>query len=81
MKNLQGVRTRRQLLRATAAGAASIPFFAVTRKSASAQNNNNQGNNNNNQGNNMFGTDTMGIGGNGEPLIRLSVLKSIFLAF
>jgi Hint domain len=52
MKNLQGVRTRRQLLRATAAGAASIPFFAVTRKSASAQNNNNQGNNNNNQGNN-----------------------------
>jgi hypothetical protein len=58
MKNLQGVRTRRQLLRATAAGAASIPFFAVTRKSASAQNNNNQGNNNNNQGNNNQGSNT-----------------------
>jgi hypothetical protein len=52
MKKLQRVRTRRQLLRATAVGAASIPFLALARKSASAQNNNNQGNNNNNQGNN-----------------------------
>jgi Hint domain len=50
MKKLQRVRTRRQLLRATAVGAASIPFLALARKSASAQNNNNQGNNN--QGNN-----------------------------
>ena len=37
MKNLQRVRTRRQLFRVTAVGAASIPFLALTRKSASAQ--------------------------------------------
>ena len=43
MKKLS-VRTRRQLLRATAVGAASIPFLALTIKSASAQNPNpNQG--------------------------------------
>jgi hypothetical protein len=54
MKKLQRVRTRRQLLRATAVSAASIPFLALARKAASAQinnggNNNNQGGNNNNQ--------------------------------
>jgi hypothetical protein len=55
MKTLQHVRTRRQLLRVTTVSAASIPFLALARKSALAQNNNNQGNNNqgnNNQGNN-----------------------------
>ena len=55
MKKLQRVRTRRQLLRVTAVGAASIPFLALARKSESAQNQggNNQGGNNqggNNQG-------------------------------
>ena len=47
MKKLQRVRTRRQLLRATAAGvlratavgAVSIPFLALARKSASAKDN------------------------------------------
>jgi hypothetical protein len=53
VKKLQRVRTRRQLLRATAVGAASTPFLAFARRSASAQsNNNNGGNNNNNGGNN-----------------------------
>src|SRR6516225_9393541 len=37
MKKLQHVRTRRQLFRVTAVGAASIPFLALTRNSASAQ--------------------------------------------
>ena len=37
MNKLQRVRTRRQLLRATAVGAASIPFLALAKKSASAQ--------------------------------------------
>jgi hypothetical protein len=37
MKNLQRVRTRRQLLRLTAAGTASFPFLALARKPASAQ--------------------------------------------
>jgi len=37
MKNLQRVRTRRQLLRVTAVGAASFPLLALARKSASAQ--------------------------------------------
>jgi Hint domain-containing protein len=60
MQKLQRVRTRRQLLRATAVSAASIPFLAVTRKSASAQNNNHQGNNNNNQGNNNQGNNNQG---------------------
>src|SRR5262249_15810515 len=46
MKKLQRVRTRRQLLRATAVGAASIPFLALARKSASAnQNGTNQNGN------------------------------------
>ena len=37
MKRLQHVRTRRQLFRTTAIGAASIPFLALARNSASAQ--------------------------------------------
>jgi hypothetical protein len=37
MKNLQRVRTRRQLLRVTAVGAASFPFLALGRRPASAQ--------------------------------------------
>jgi len=37
MKKLQRVRTRRQLLRATAVSAASIPFLALAKKAASAQ--------------------------------------------
>ena len=37
MKNLQHVRTRRQLLRVTTVSAASIPFLALAIKSASAQ--------------------------------------------
>src|SRR5262249_43638161 len=37
MKGLQHVRTRRQLFRITAVSAASIPFLALTIKSASAQ--------------------------------------------
>src|SRR6266576_1608460 len=41
MKNLQRVRTRRQLLRVTAVGAASFPFLALARKSASANTNGN----------------------------------------
>jgi Hint domain len=36
MKNLQRVRTRRQLLRVTAVGAASVPFLALFRNSALA---------------------------------------------
>jgi hypothetical protein len=57
MKNLQRVRTRRQLLRVTAVGAATIPLLALAKQSALAQNQggNNQGGNNqggNNQGNN-----------------------------
>jgi Hint domain len=37
MKSLQHIRTRRQLFRVTAVGAASIPFLALGRNSASAQ--------------------------------------------
>ena len=37
MKRLQHVRTRRQLFRITAVGTASIPFLALSRKSAIAQ--------------------------------------------
>ena len=37
MKKVQRVRTRRQLLRATAVSAASIPFLALFRKSALAR--------------------------------------------
>src|SRR5262245_6090320 len=36
MKNLQHIRTRRQLFRIMAASAASIPFLVLARKSASA---------------------------------------------
>jgi hypothetical protein len=36
VKNLQHIRTRRQLFRITAVGAASIPFLALSRNSASA---------------------------------------------
>jgi Hint domain len=45
MKKLQHIRTRRQLLRVTTVNAASIPFLALARRSASAQNQggNNQG--------------------------------------
>jgi hypothetical protein len=59
MKKLQRVRTRRQLLRATAVSAASIPFLALAKKSASAQNNNQGGNNQggNNQGGNSQGNN------------------------
>jgi hypothetical protein len=48
MKKLQRVRTRRQLLRATAVGTASIPFLALARKSASAYSN--DGGDNDNDG-------------------------------
>ena len=65
MKNLQRVRTRRQLLRATAVGAASIPFLALVRKSASAgQGGNGQGGNGqggNGQGGNGQGGDGRGF--------------------
>jgi hypothetical protein len=44
MKKLQRVRTRRQLLRVTAIGAASFPFLALARKSASAHPDDNPGN-------------------------------------
>src|SRR5262245_43567166 len=46
MKNLQRIRTRRQLFRITALTAASIPFLALARNSAYAGNNNNNNNNN-----------------------------------
>ena len=38
MKNLQRVRTRRQLLRVTAVGAATFPFLALAKRAESAQN-------------------------------------------
>src|SRR4051794_14159497 len=44
MKKLQRVRTRRQLLRATAVSAASIPFLALAQKAASAHPDDNPGN-------------------------------------
>ena len=47
MKNLQRVRTRRQLLRATAVGAASFPFLALARKAASAHDHDGDDNNHN----------------------------------
>jgi hypothetical protein len=52
MKNFQRVRTRRQLLRVTAIGAATIPLLALPKTFASAQNNNNNNNNHNNNNNN-----------------------------
>jgi Hint domain len=50
MKNLQRVRTRRQLLRVTAVGAATIPLLALAKQSALAQN----------QGGNSQGGDSQG---------------------
>src|SRR5262249_24682198 len=58
MKNLQRVRTRQQLLRATAVGAASIPFLALARKSASAG-----------QGGNSQGGNGQGGNGQGGPCL------------
>jgi Hint domain-containing protein len=59
MKKLQRVGTRRQLLRATAISATSVPFLALAKKIASAQNQggNNQGSNSqgSNQGRNSQG--------------------------
>ena len=57
MEKLQRVRTRRQLLRATAVGASSIPFLALARKSASAHDNdgNHYGNHHGNHHGNHFG--------------------------
>jgi len=63
MKNLQRVRTRRQLLRATAVGAASIPFLALVRKSASA------GQGGNGQGGNGQGGNGQGGNGQGGPCL------------
>jgi hypothetical protein len=45
MQKLQRVRTRRQLLRATAVSAASLPFVALATKSASAHDNDRDDNN------------------------------------
>ena len=57
MKKSQLVRTRRQLLRATAVSAASIPFLALAKRSASAgQGGNSQGGNS--QGGNSQGGNT-----------------------
>ena len=44
MKKSQRIRTRRQLLRATAVSAASIPFLALAQKAASAHPDDNPGN-------------------------------------
>jgi Hint domain len=75
---LQRVRTRRQLLRVTAVSAASIPFLALARKSASAQinsggNNTNSGGNNNNV--NVGGSNANNSGGNGNN-IRVGTIAS-----
>ena len=51
MKKLQRIRTRRQLLRVTAIGAASFPFLALASKSAWAQKNNNGNGNGKGNGN------------------------------
>src|SRR6516225_12361937 len=60
MRTLQHVRTRRQLFRITAVSAASIPFLALARKSASAgQGGNGQGGNG--QGGNGQGGDGRGF--------------------
>jgi hypothetical protein len=53
VKNLQHIRTRRQLFRITAVSAASIPFLALATKAASAQQGN-QGGNQGGNGNNSF---------------------------
>src|SRR6516225_7603126 len=60
MRRLQHVRTRRQLFRITAVSAASIPFLALARKSASA------GQGGSGQGGNGQGGN--GQGGNGQGL-------------
>jgi hypothetical protein len=54
MKSLKYVRTRRQLLRVTSVGAASIPLLALAKRAESAQNQggNNQGGNNQGGSNN-----------------------------
>jgi hypothetical protein len=52
MKKLQRVRTRRQLFRATAVSAASIPFLALAKKAAAAPGGNGGNNNGNSSGNN-----------------------------
>jgi hypothetical protein len=51
MKNLQRVHTRRQLLRVTAVGAATIPLLALAKQSALAQN----------QGGNSQGGNSQGV--------------------
>jgi hypothetical protein len=61
MKNLQRVRTRRQLLRVTAVGAATFPFLALAKRAESAQNSqggNSQGGNS--QGGNSQGGNSQG---------------------
>jgi hypothetical protein len=54
MKNLQRVRTRRQLLRVTAAGAASFPFLALAKRAESAQNQGGNSQGGNSQGGSCF---------------------------
>jgi hypothetical protein len=62
MKKLQRVRTRRQLLRATAVSAASLPFLALVKRSASASDDNQGGNSQgrNSQGGNSQGRNSPG---------------------
>ena len=55
MKNLQRVRTRRQLLRVTAVGAASFPFLALAKRAESAQNQGGNSQGGNSQGGNSQG--------------------------
>jgi hypothetical protein len=57
VKNFQRVRTRRQLLRVTAIGAATVPLLALATRAESAQNNNGGNNNNNNANNNNNGNN------------------------
>src|SRR5436190_21890475 len=57
MKKLQRVRTRRQLLRATAVSAASLSFLALVKRSASASDDNQGGNS---QGGNSQGRNSQG---------------------
>jgi Hint domain len=56
VKKLQRVRTRRQLLRVTAVGAASLPFLALAKRADSAQS---QGGNS--QGGNSQGGNSQGV--------------------
>lgn len=64
MGKLQHVRTRRQLFRATAVGAASISFLALARNSASAQRNNGDNGNHGNGNNGDNGNHGNGNNGN-----------------